>query len=312
MYNQTNNVNLENKEMLLHTKNLCFSYAKSSFSINDVQMNIPKGCIYGFLGRNGSGKTTIIQLLLGLLRPSQGAIYFEKEDIKINKFKYLSNIGNIIEYPSLYEHLTVEDNLIYHVTVRSCSILEIPQVLELVGLSTKRASKVSTLSLGMKQRLGIAIALCHQPNLLIFDEPTNGLDPLGIIDLRNLLLKLRTQGKTILFSSHLLSEVSKICDMIGIIENGRLIGEYSMDRLNQAYNSIYILKSDRIEILKTICVAKNWNFKEIHKSKQIEINIGSSSSLNVLLSEIHIQNIVVESIEKKQILLEDFYISSLL
>jgi ABC-type multidrug transport system ATPase subunit len=311
MLNQTNSTELEPKETLLHTHGLCFSYSKKGFSVNNIQLNIRKGEIYGFLGRNGSGKTTVIQLLLGLLRPNKGGVFFKNKNIEGNKLDYLAHIGNIIEYPSLYEHLTVEDNLLYHTTIRNRPTTAITEVLELVNLAEKRNEKTSTLSLGMKQRLGIAIALCHEPDLLLLDEPTNGLDPLGIIDLRQLLLKLRNHGKTILFSSHLLSEVSQLCDTIGIIENGNMVGEYSMSALNATYSSLYIVETDALEGFIQICVANDWAFTVLEKEQKIEINLQQAYKINALLAEIALKKLNIRGIEKKQIRLEDFYLSAL-
>lgn len=189
----------------------------------NVNMNIKKGEIYGFLGENGAGKTTIMKMILNLIKPTQGEILVENTKIEEKSFKYLKNIGSIIEYPVFYERLTAYENLKLHCAYCDVDAKNIEETLRLVGLEGKGELLTSEFSLGMKQRLGIARAIVTKPQILILDEPINGLDPIGIKDIRLLLLKLKKEwGVTILISSHIVSEIESIADRIGIIHKGQI------------------------------------------------------------------------------------------
>ena len=204
---------------VIETDKLNFSYGKQQV-LNKLELKVPENSVYGLLGRNGAGKSTTLKLLLGLLRSKEGSIRYWGSAKYDHTLFY--RIGNMIETPALYNYLTVEEHL------RMLDILfekgngRIAEVLELVGLSDKKRKKAARLSTGLKQRLAIALALFRDPDILILDEPINGLDPVGIIDVRELLLKLQQQGKTILLSSHIIPEMEKLCTHIGIIEQGEL------------------------------------------------------------------------------------------
>ncbi|QSZ27440.1 lantibiotic protection ABC transporter ATP-binding protein [Aceticella autotrophica] len=214
-------------EYILETKNLK-KYYRKQLAVNDVSLKIPKGSIYGFVGPNGAGKTTTLKMLTGILHPSSGEIIAFGE--KWNR-KHLEKIGALIESPALYENLTAEENLLIHTKLMGLSKDSIKEVLETVDLKNTGKKLASQFSLGMKQRLGIAIALLGNPELLILDEPTNGLDPIGIQELRDLIRSFPEKGVTVILSSHILSEVSQLVDHIGIISNGELKyqGEISYD-----------------------------------------------------------------------------------
>ncbi|MFI5192621.1 MAG: ABC transporter ATP-binding protein [Chitinophagales bacterium] len=224
---------MQNKEeLIIETNHLSFGFAKDKIVLHDINLQIPRGAIYGFLGPNGAGKTTTIRLLLSLLKPDHGSITVLGESVSNASVNLFSRIGALIETPSLYEHLTGFDNLQITAGIRDIHKSRVLEVLEIVQLSRDADRQVKNYSLGMKQRLGLALALLSSPDLLILDEPTNGLDPNGIIEIRELLLHLsRDQGVTILVSSHLLSEIEKLVTHIGILDQGKMLFQGSLKHL---------------------------------------------------------------------------------
>ncbi|MDL2301577.1 ATP-binding cassette domain-containing protein [Lachnospiraceae bacterium OttesenSCG-928-D06] len=197
--------------------------------ISHCDMCVNKGTIYGFLGENGAGKTTVLKMLIGLLTPTSGKIEIGGDDIRENHHAILKSIGSIIETPIFYEHLTAAENLALHLSYMQLPNRNIEETLQLVGLHQAGQQPVSEFSLGMKQRLGIARAIIHRPALLLLDEPINGLDPMGIRQMRDLFIKLvKEQNMTIIISSHILSEIEQIADTIGVISNGRIAKEVSI------------------------------------------------------------------------------------
>jgi lantibiotic transport system ATP-binding protein len=215
----------------IQTNNLTHHFLQQEV-LHEINLKVETGSIYGFLGPNGAGKTTTLRLALGLLKKQQGAIYFFGLPFHENRISILKKIGSLIESPSLYGHLTAKENLSLLQKVYQCPKERIQHVLNLVGLPDTGNKKASQFSLGMKQRLSIAIALLHNPALLILDEPTNGLDPNGMIEVRELLKKLNQEdGITILISSHLLAEIEKLVTHVGIINQGRLLFQGTLDDL---------------------------------------------------------------------------------
>lgn len=197
-------------------------------AVNNISFSVEAGEIYGFLGQNGAGKSTTIRMLLTLIQPTAGNIEMFGMNLRTHRKDILKQVGAIIERPDLYKYLTAFENLSLFAQMSGCrkSNAQLMEQLELVGLKGREASKVKTYSQGMKQRLGLAIALIHDPQLIILDEPTNGLDPQGIADVRNLILDLsKNHGKTILVSSHLLSEIEMIADRMLIIDKGAKVAE---------------------------------------------------------------------------------------
>ena len=211
-------------DLIIKTTNLNFSFGSGQKTLQDVNLKVPKGSIYGFLGPNGAGKTTTLRLVLGLLKNQNGAIEVFGKDIMKDRLEILKKIGSLIEQPSLYLHLTAKENLeIYRLTY-GVDKSRIGEVLKMVGLGYTGKKKAKQFSLGMKQRLSIAVALLHQPELLILDEPTNGLDPNGIIETRELIKTLNKEfGVTILVSSHILAEVERMASHVGIIHKGKFL-----------------------------------------------------------------------------------------
>lgn len=204
--------------IILQTKDLCKTFKKQK-AVNNVSLVIEENSLYGLLGPNGAGKSTLLKMLTGMLRPTSGQILFEGHPWQR---KDLNDIGALIESPPLYENLTAKENLKVRTTVLGVPSSRIDEVLKTVDLTDTGSKRAGQFSMGMKQRLGIAIALLNQPKILILDEPTNGLDPIGIQELRELIRSFPEQGITVILSSHILSEVEQIVDHIGIISNGIL------------------------------------------------------------------------------------------
>ncbi len=222
------------KAPLIQTKALNFSFKGNGQTLHNVELNVPEGSIYGFLGPNGAGKTTTLRLLLGLLRCQEGSIEVFGMDVQKNRLDILLRTGSLIESPSLYGHLTARENLEVYRNVYQCEKSRLEEVLKIVGLNDSGDKKAKQFSLGMKQRLSIAVALLHEPDLLILDEPTNGLDPNGIIEIRELIRKLnRERGTTVLVSSHLLAEVERMATHVGIIHKGKLLFQGELGALQQ-------------------------------------------------------------------------------
>ena len=220
-------------EYVLTTSALSKTYRKFE-ALKDLNIHIPKGAIYGFVGRNGAGKTTLIRVICGLQEPTSGeyAIYgISNKDRQISKSRH--RMGAVVETPSIYLDMTAEDNLKQQALVLGLPNYDsIPEILKLVGLENTGKKKARNFSLGMKQRLGIAVALIGNPDFIVLDEPINGLDPQGIVEIRELILKLnREHGITVLISSHILGELSKLATHYGFIEKGHIVKEISADEL---------------------------------------------------------------------------------
>lgn len=205
-------------ELMLQTTDLCKSFKKQKV-VNHVSLNIEKGKVYGLLGPNGAGKSTTLKMLTGILKPTAGEIYF---DGKPWNRECLSRIGALIENPPVYSNLSARENLKVRSLLLGVDEKRIEEVLQMVSLTDTGKKRAGQFSLGMKQRLGIAMALLGKPELLILDEPTNGLDPIGIEELREMIRSFPKQGITVILSSHILSEVQMIADHVGIISNGIL------------------------------------------------------------------------------------------
>ena len=218
---------------IIEVNNLCKTFGDVS-AVNDVSFLVNPGEVYGFLGQNGAGKSTTIRMLLTLIKPDSGSIKIFGLDLKQKRIEILRRVGAIIEKPDLYKYLTAIDNLRIFGIISGIklSVKQLMSRLEYVGLGERANSKVKTFSQGMKQRLGIAVALVNNPELIILDEPTNGLDPQGIADMRNLIIHLsREEKKTVFISSHLLSEMELIADSLLIIDKGKKIVEGKMKEL---------------------------------------------------------------------------------
>ena len=228
---------------IVETRGLSKSYGDKQV-VRDVDLKVPKGCVYGFMGPNGAGKSTTLKMLLGLVRASRGeARIAGKEMNQKNRLEILNETGSLIESPSYYGHLTGRENLEIVRTLKNAPEKEIDQVLKLVRMERQQNKKAREYSLGMKQRLGLAAALIGKPELLILDEPTNGLDPAGIQEIRELICELpRRMGITVLVSSHLLSEMDQMADYVGIINHGQLIFQDKLEALHEHSKSKLLLQ----------------------------------------------------------------------
>ncbi len=223
-----------NTELVVSTKQLAKAFHGKEV-IHDCTMSVERGTIYGFLGKNGAGKTTVFKILLGLLKPSMGEVTVLGMDSVKNNLDILKRTGSLIETPLFYEHLSAAENLQIHLDYMGITNADIDETLAMVGLPKVGAQPVSTFSLGMRQRLGIARALIHKPELLILDEPVNGLDPVGIKEMRELFCNMKQTGITILLSSHILSEIEQTADRIGIIVDGTVIQEITPQEIKEQY-----------------------------------------------------------------------------
>lgn len=240
---------------IISTYNLSKRFG-NTYGVKDVNLCVEEGEIFGFLGPNGAGKTTTLKMLLGLTRPSRGQVKMFGKDLTTNQHWILSQTGSLIESPSYYEHLTGLENLRIIQKLRNVTDKNISEVLKIVRLEKQKDKKVREYSLGMKQRLGLAMALLSFPKLLILDEPTNGLDPAGIGEIRELIKSLpRRFGMTVLISSHLLSEIEQIATAVGIIHHGELLYQGSMASLKSKSEPAIILKTRNNLLAKEILTA---------------------------------------------------------
>lgn len=240
----------------IETHNLSHSYHSGEGILHGINIKVPQRAIYGFLGANGAGKTTTLKLLTGLLTSTPGAVTVYNQPLRGNRLAVMRQMGSLIETPSLYSHLSARENLEVFRRLYQCPATNIPEVLAQVGLENTGGKKAGRFSLGMKQRLGIAIALLHKPSLLILDEPTNGLDPQGMIEIRELFKTLnREQHVSIVISSHILSEMEKLVTHIGIINKGRLLFQGSLAELmainNPSSNGPHDLETLFINLVNT-------------------------------------------------------------
>lgn len=236
--------------LIIEVKNLCKQFGGFK-AVDDLSFTVEAGQVYGFLGQNGAGKSTTIRMLLTLIKPSSGKVEVFGMNLERNRKEILRQTGAVIERPDLYKYLTALENLRIFAAMSGCRISEkkLMDQLEMVGLAERAHSKVKTYSQGMKQRLGIATALVHDPQLIILDEPTNGLDPQGIADIRNLIIRLsKEMKKTLVISSHLLSEMELIADSMLIIDKGKKLVEGKVSDLFNPSETIVELQTTNDEL----------------------------------------------------------------
>lgn len=233
---------------------------RNTYRVKDVNLSVKEGEIYGFLGPNGAGKTTTLKMLLGLTKPTEGTVEVFGKKFDNHRRHILSQIGSLIESPSYYGHLSGIENLRIVQKLRGVPNKNVYEVLKIVRLEKQKNKKVSQYSLGMKQRLGIAMSLLSFPKLLILDEPTNGLDPAGIGEIRELIKSLPQRfGMTVLISSHLLSEIEQLATSVGIINDGKMIFQGSMEHLKMKSDAVIKIKTRNNELAHRILSAKGFN-----------------------------------------------------
>lgn len=265
-------------DYMIETHNLTKKYGEQ-VSVSDLNIHVKKGRIYGLLGRNGAGKTTTMKMLLGLTEPTSGSVRIFGKPIYGNEKKILPRVGCLIESPGFYPNLTATENLKIFARLRGLDDTKcIKGALELVNLPYKDKKLFSQYSLGMKQRLAIALAVMHDPTVLILDEPINGLDPIGIAEVRSFIRELcDLRGKTILISSHILSEISLLADDIGIIDHGILLEEESLEELEQKNRHyIHFTVSDSrkaAELLKTVFHTRIFKIMDKNNIQLMEMNL---------------------------------------
>lgn len=284
-------------DYIIETENLTKQYGIGR-SVADLNIHVAKGKIYGLLGRNGAGKTTTMKMLLGLTRPTFGEVRIWGKPLQGNEKKLLPRIGSLIEAPGFYPNLTATENLDIFAALRGVPNRHaVKDALNLVGLPYKDRKLFSEYSLGMKQRLAIALAIMHDPELLILDEPVNGLDPIGIAEVRVLLRTLCEKGKTILISSHILSEISSLADDIGIMDKGILLEEESLAKLEEKSGKyIHFTISDTSQaarLLEQVFCEKQFRIQDDHNIRLYNLALPVTKIISVFIengleiSEVH-------------------------
>jgi ABC-2 type transport system ATP-binding protein len=272
-------------EVVLRTKQLTKQYGQR-LAVDNLDLEVHRGDIMGFLGPNGAGKTTTIRMVLGLIAPTSGSVEVLGQDIATHGADILPRVGALVETPALYLYMSGRDNLrAVGSVLGGVSEARIDAVLDLVKLRGRDKDRVRTYSLGMKQRLGVAIALLQDPDLLVLDEPANGLDPAGIVEMRDLLRRLAAEGKTVFISSHVLTEVQQICTRVAIIDLGRLITDSSVDDLLRGQGE-FAVGVERAEEALALIKAQPWGKKarlDGHNTLVTEAPDGRGRELNLFL-----------------------------
>lgn len=296
-------------EYILRTNNLTKVF-NGKRVVSDVNMNIKKGEIYGFLGPNGAGKTTVMKLITNLIKPTSGEIEIFGEKLTNSSFEILKRMGTIIEYPVFYDKLTAEENLDLHLEYMGYHDKSaIGKVIDMVNLKNIEGKAVKDFSVGMKQRLGIARSIITKPEFILLDEPINGLDPIGIKEFRSLFKMLSKEyGMTILISTHILAEIEQMADTIGVIDNGKLIEEVSMNSIRESNLEYIELKTNNVEkaayVLENILKIRNFKIMDDNIIRIYEISISQSEILKNLVS----RDVEVEAINRKSSSLEEHFL----
>lgn len=295
-------------EYVLTTAGLQKKYGHFT-ALNNVSMHIPRGSIYGFVGKNGAGKTTLIRLICGLQSPTSGEyVLFGKKSTEKDISRSRKRMGAVVETPSIYLDMTAEDNLKEQYRILGLPSFDtIPELLKLVGLSGTGRKKAKNFSLGMRQRLGIAVALAGNPDFLVLDEPANGLDPQGIIEMRELILKLnREHGITVLISSHILDELSRLATHYGFIDKGTILREISAEDLEAACRRCLCVTVSDIRALCTVLDEKGL---EYHVLSDNEAEIYGTIGITELVEALSARGCVLSAIHEREEGLENYYMN---
>jgi ABC-2 type transport system ATP-binding protein len=295
-------------EYVLQTNGLTKQYRRFQ-ALNGLTMQVPKGAIYGFVGKNGAGKTTLIRLICGLQAPTAGtySLYgIDSQDKAIVKAR--RRMGAVVETPSIYLDMTAEENLKEQYQILDLPSYEgIPELLKLVGLENTGKKKAKHFSLGMRQRLGIAVALCGDPDFLVLDEPVNGLDPQGIVEIRELILKLNRERQiTVLISSHILDELSKLATHYGIIDGGRMVKELSAEELDRLCRKCVRMEVTDTRALARVLDAQNLEYKIISATTA---DVFAKVNVTQLAAALAAENCEVLSMQEHDESLESYFIS---
>lgn len=293
---------------LIETHNLTKRYGKA-LSVNTLNMKVPPGAVYGFLGPNGAGKSTTLKMILGLVRPSAGAItLFGSPMDEKNRIRLLTDTGSLIESPSYYGHLSGEENLHIIQTLKGCTKSDVDEVLKTVRLTDAKNKLVGHYSLGMKQRLGLAAALLGFPKLLILDEPTNGLDPAGIQEMRELICSLPSEyGITVVVSSHLLSEIDQMADHVGIIRRGELVYQNTLESLHAHAKEQLALRVSNMTIAADLL--RQEGIETQQEEGWLLLPMLEDALAAKLIRNIMEQNISLYRVEQRETSLEDIFLT---
>lgn len=295
-------------ECILQTDCLTKKY-KNFQALNGLNMSVPKGSVYGLVGKNGAGKTTLIRLICGLQKPTDGSysLYGVSNDSK-DIIKSRRRMGAVIETPSIYADMTARENLVQQYKILGMPSYDgIPELLKLVGLENTGKKKAKNFSLGMKQRLGIAVALAGDPDFLVLDEPANGLDPQGIVEIRELILKLNREKQiTVLISSHILDELSRLATHYGIIDGGRMIKELSARELDEACRKCVHIKVSSTSALTHVLDEMKIDYKITGEDSA---DLFSKINITPLAAALAKENCEIYSIHEKDESLESYFIS---
>lgn len=293
--------------MVIETNNLTFNFGTQTV-VKSLSLQVPEGSIYGFLGPNGAGKTTTIKLLLNLLHTQQGDIKIFGMDFAHNRSQILSQVGSLIEQPAIYGHLSGRENLINRAILLQIPHTRVDEMLALVKLTHAAGKKASNYSLGMKQRLGIALSMLSDPKLLMLDEPTNGLDPNGIIEIRELLVRLvRDHGKTVFISSHLLAEIEKMATHVGIINFGEMLFQGPIKELQDISQPMVQIETDNTVDAANLLTKHGYNVTEV-KDECLSVAYQSKEGNAQINSLLHQNGYQVYSIHKVQKDLENLFL----
>ena len=289
---------------VLELKNVNKTYGKRKV-IDNISLEVKEGEIYGFLGPNGSGKTTTIKMILRLISSDSGEIKVNGYDVKKQFEKAMECIGAIVENPDMYKYMSGIDNLKLHARIRNIDEQRVNEVLEMVDLKDRKKEKVSKYSLGMKQRLGLALTLLHKPKVLILDEPTNGLDPAGIKELRDILKEIAHKENVAVFvSSHILSEMQLMCDKVAVIDSGKIV---KIEDMSDETNEIEVVDIRVEDIEKSIqTIKERFGIEATKKEHSIEINI-STESLPEVVKELAMADVKIRAVIPKEHNLEDIF-----
>ena len=296
------------KEVVLKTNNLTKQYNKNVV-LDNVNITIKKGDIYGLIGRNGAGKTTLMKIITTLASPTSGTFeLFNTSSENDELFDNKKRVGSLIEYPAFYPNLSAYDNLKYYTIQRGIvDKNQINKVLELVNLTGTGKKKVKTFSLGMKQRLGIALAILNSPDFVILDEPINGLDPIGISELRDTFKKLSYNGITLLISSHILSELYLLANEFGFLENGKLIKELSKEELDLECSKCLVIKTDDSKKV-SVLLEKELNTNNYKVINNEEIRVYDYTDDSDKVSDVLVNNkIKIKGFYESGISLEEYF-----
>jgi len=267
--------------LAIETSGLARRYG-NLIAVDDLNLHVQRGSIYGFLGPNGAGKTTTIRMLLGLIRPNQGDVLLLNQSLGKNRLAVLSRVGSLVETPSLYSHLTGRENLEVTRRLRGVGRKQIDRVLAIVNLEKDAHRKAREYSLGMRQRLGLALALLGDPDLLILDEPTNGLDPAGIHEMRDLIRRLPAEHEiTVFLSSHLLSEVEQMATHLGIIQKGKLLFEGTLENLQAKMQEHLEIELNKPEAAEQLLTAQGFQVQRNGTQKIYVQATGRAAAANI-------------------------------